>query len=216
MENSKDSPPRGPTEAQVDSVPDIGPGARPSSAEDKKCTSPDKTRPPPLNLSFPKDLSVAEIRDMDKPDIRLEICKTFRQMQILEEQSFNYAHSCQWADVLKNDSEKSLLQFLGYVRKIPVAYAGFQMCPCHVLLWKYFFVLPTCRQIGIALPFGRELVRQLCRRLGPSTKLEITYNARGNQAMHKIMTYFGVKPECITGVVGVGEILKRRGDNPTY
>lgn len=139
-----------------------------------------------------------------------DLCKKMRALQLGEEAGLDPNHSCHWEHVEKRYTGKNLIQFVGFVRNLPVAYAAFFVCPCTIFVWKYFYIIKPFRKLGVALPFARTCARILYRRLGPSLKVEITYNVN-NEQMKAIARYLGIdtKPQYITGVIDVGKVSFR-------
>ena len=127
-----------------------------------------------------------------------------------EEATYDKDHICYFSDerFQEFERENNLLELIGYYRNLPSAYAGFLMCPCKVLLWKFFYIPKQLRKYSLSLPFAREIMKDFEERIGKNQKIEIIWNSN-NRSMDMICRYLGMKVTYKTGVTTVGEILAR-------
>ncbi len=138
-----------------------------------------------------------------------------REQHLEEEAAMDGDHPGIFEFLRKNIHENSLLQFLGFVSNIPIGYAAFEPCPCgcKLLTWRFFYIPVQLRKYGFALKLARETLRLLQSTLNEEDiRVEVTINT-SNSAMDHIFRYAKFKETYRTGVLPIGEILKRRGSS---
>jgi hypothetical protein len=150
-----------------------------------------------------------QVAPCDSP-LAKEIANSMREAHLEEEKTLDGEHPGLFEHIKKTLDENILLQFLGYVSNIPVGYAAFEPCPCgcKLLIWRFFYVPVQLRKYGYALKLAREMIRAVERIYGSDVKIEVTINA-SNSAMEHIFRYAKFKCAYKTGVLPIGEILKR-------
>lgn len=138
------------------------------------------------------------------------ICKEFRKLQLQEEATYANGHSSLF-QFLSENMHNNLLEVLGFVSNIPIGYAGFEPCFCGCkdrLIWRFFYIPVQLRKYGLALKFGRAVVRYMKETIGDDVKIEVTYSPKNN-AMSHIFRYFCFEQTYVTGELAIGEILTR-------
>lgn len=141
---------------------------------------------------------------------QLELCRGFRKAQLLEEGENANGHSSLFK-FLSENMHNNLLEVLGFVSSIPVGYAGFEPCACGCkdrLVWRCFYIPVQLRKYGLALKFGRSVVRYLKETVGENITIEVTHSSTNN-AMSHLFRYFCFKQTYVTGELAIGEILTR-------
>lgn len=98
-----------------------------------------------------------------------------------------------------------LIEILGFVQFMPVAYAGFEACGdgCDVLIWRFLYVPENVRNKNITLPFIRTLKGILKRQFGSEKIIEMTYH-KDNKVMERIASHFGFDRTYIKAVKKLG------------
>jgi hypothetical protein len=137
-----------------------------------------------------------------------------RREHMDEEQERDPVHKCLFTDERCRDfgTNENLLELIGYLGYLPAAYAGFEMCTCKVLIWRFFYIPKQLRKLSLSLPFAREVMKVFHKQMGPDIKIEIAWNVN-NRTMNMICRYLGLKVIYQTGVTTVGEILERGKDS---
>jgi RimJ/RimL family protein N-acetyltransferase len=131
-----------------------------------------------------------------------------RIWQIEEEEKHEKVHCCE--NDAYNDNYTNLLEILTTYVNVPVGYAAFQLCPCGVWTWKYFYVLEPFRRKGIGLAVARSALTLLYEKLG-NVVIESTHHV-DNRPAEAIFRYAGFQPTYLTGVASVERILARHRD----
>jgi hypothetical protein len=113
-------------------------------------------------------------------------------MAATAENEADYVHKCRPLD------RETDIDIIGLYRWLPVAYAGFSLCPCPTLRWEYLYVPLKLRKLGIGPVFVGRVMHWL-RENFPG-KFVDTEAALSNRALMALMERYNFEVTYVTGV----------------
>ncbi len=109
-----------------------------------------------------------------------------------------------------NDPEPPI-EFIGLYQGFPIAYAGFEMCPCRkILIWRHIYVpVPLRKSTRVGLTFMQKMCKILHSSFKECEMVEV-YLHQDDKTMDALSRYYGVRPLYSVGVLSLGQIAERR------